>query len=88
LTLWRSLDIEPEFGIAKRFGDMHTDEARLVLNFRWTRFPWNQYLRISIAVTSGPSFAVDLPPKHPPQCDCFKLFLAGDNLCAPAISAI
>lgn len=62
LTLWDSLDVEPEFGIAKRFGDMHTDEAWLVLNFRWTRFPWNQYLRTSIAVTSGPSFVVDLPP--------------------------
>jgi hypothetical protein len=62
LTLWDSLDIEPEFGLAKRFGDMHADEAWLVLYFRWTRFPWNQYLRTSIAITSGPSFAVDLPP--------------------------
>jgi hypothetical protein len=61
LTLWDSLDVESEFGFVKRFGDMHTDEAWLVLNFRWTRFPWNQYLRTSIAITSGPSFAVDLP---------------------------
>ena len=61
LTLWDSLDIESEFGLAKRFGDMHTDEAWLVVNFRWTRFPWNQYLRTSIAITAGPSFAVDLP---------------------------
>ena len=40
---------------------MHTAEAWLVLYLRWTRFPWNQYLRTSIAITSGPSFAVDLP---------------------------
>jgi hypothetical protein len=33
-----------------------------VLNFRWTRFPWNEYLRTSIAVTAGPSFAGQLPP--------------------------
>jgi len=46
---------------AKRFGNMHTEEAWLVLYFRWTRFPWNQYLRTSIAITAGPSFAVDLP---------------------------
>jgi hypothetical protein len=61
LPLWDSLDVESEFGLAKRFDDMHTDEAWLVLNFRWTRFPWNQYLRTSIAITSSPSFAVDLP---------------------------
>jgi len=61
LTLWDSLDIESEFGLAKRFGNMHTEEAWLVLYFRWTRFPWNQYLRTSIAITSGPSFAVNLP---------------------------
>ncbi len=61
LTLWDSLDIEPEFGLAKRFRDMHADEAWLALNFRWTRFPWNQYVRTSIAITFGPSFAVDLP---------------------------
>jgi hypothetical protein len=61
LTLWDSLDVEPEFGLAKRFRDMHADEAWLALNFRWTRFPWNQYVRTSIAVTLGPSFAVDLP---------------------------
>jgi hypothetical protein len=61
LTLWDSLDIESEFGLAKRFGSMHTEEAWLVLNFRWTRFPWNQYLHTSIAITSGPSFAVNLP---------------------------
>jgi hypothetical protein len=63
LTLWDTLDIESEFGLAKRFGSMHKDEAWLVLNFRWTRFPWNRYLRTSIAITSGPSFAVDLPRK-------------------------
>jgi hypothetical protein len=65
LTLWDSLDIEPEFGVAKRFDDMHTDEAWLVLKFRWTRFPWNQYLRTSIAVSAGPSVAIDLPPNTP-----------------------
>ena len=61
LTLWDSLDIASEFGLAKRFGSMHTEEAWLVLYFRWTRFPWNEYLRTSIAITAGPSFAVNLP---------------------------
>jgi len=62
LTLWNALDIEPEFGVAKRFGGMHADEAWLALYFSWTRFPWDEYLRTSIALTVGPSVAVDLPP--------------------------
>jgi hypothetical protein len=60
LTLWDSLDIEFEFGIAKRFGNMHAQENWLVLNFRWTHFPWNDYLRTSIAIAAGPSFAGQL----------------------------
>lgn len=63
LTLWDSLDIETEFGVAKRFGDVHAEEAWLSLYFRWTRFPWNQYLRTSVALTTGPSVAVDLPAR-------------------------
>ena len=47
MTIWDSLDIGSEFGVAKRFGNLHTEEAWLVLYFRWTRFPWNQYLRTS-----------------------------------------
>jgi hypothetical protein len=61
LTLWHALDIEPELGLAKRFGSMHSDEAWLALYFRWKRFPWDQYLLTSIAVSVGFSAAVDLP---------------------------
>lgn len=61
LTLWHALNIEPEAGLARRFGSMHTDEAWLALYFRWTRFPWNRYLYTTIAISTGPSFAVDLP---------------------------
>jgi hypothetical protein len=61
LTLWHALNIEPEFGLAKRFGGMHSDEAWLALYFRWTQFPWNPYLRTSLAVSLGVSAAVDLP---------------------------
>jgi hypothetical protein len=61
LTLWHALDVEPEVGLAKRFDDMHADEAWAAIYFRWTRFPWNHSLRTTIAVSVGPSFAVDLP---------------------------
>jgi hypothetical protein len=74
LTLWSSLDIEPEFGLAKRLGSMHADEAWLVLNIRWTRFPWNRYLRTSIAITFGPSVAVDLPSGTPKDAVILNYF--------------
>jgi hypothetical protein len=62
LTLWHALAIEPEVGLAKRFGAMHADEAWLALYFRWTRFPWNRTVRTSIALSVGLSYAADLPP--------------------------
>ena len=62
LTLWQALNIEPEIGVAKRFGDMHADEGWLAIYFRWIRFPWNRILRTSIAVSLGFSYAADLPP--------------------------
>jgi len=83
LTLWDSLDIESEFGLAKRFGSMHTEEAWLVLYFRWTRFPWNEYLRTSIAITSGPSFAFDLPSKAHQNATILNYFSPQITLALP-----
>jgi hypothetical protein len=61
-TLWGgAADFEPEIGIAKRLGDIHTDEAWLALYLRWNRFPWDRYLRTSVALNLGVSAAVDLP---------------------------
>jgi hypothetical protein len=63
LTLWQgAADFELEFGLAKRIGDMHADETWLALYLRWTRFPWERRLVTSIALSIGPSTAVDLPP--------------------------
>jgi hypothetical protein len=62
VTLWRALDIEPEFGLAKRVGGEHADEAWLALYFRWTEFPWNRYIRTTVALNTGISTATDLPP--------------------------
>ena len=88
LTLWDSLDIEPEFGLAKRFGSMHTEEAWLVLYFRWTRFPWNEYLRNLDCDDFRSQFCRRPAKQRSPQCNYFELFLAGDYLCAATIPPI
>jgi hypothetical protein len=61
LTIWKVIDIEPEAGLAKRVGDMHAVEAWAAVYFRWTRFPWDNHLRTSIAVSAGVSYAAGLP---------------------------
>jgi hypothetical protein len=61
LTLWNVIDIEPEVGVGKRFGNMHAIQAWAAVYLRWTRFPWNNYLRTSIAISAGPSYAAQLP---------------------------
>jgi len=56
-TLWGVIDVEPEIGVAKRFGDLHQDEVWGALYFRWTKFPWNDYLRTTLAVSTGLNYA-------------------------------
>jgi hypothetical protein len=52
--------ISPEIGLAKRFGPADGFESWVVLFFRWTYFPWNQYLRTSVGVGIGPSLSNDV----------------------------
>lgn len=61
LTIWDIIDIEPEVGFGKRFGDMHAEQVWAAVYFRWIRFPWDNYLRTSIAVSAGLSYATQLP---------------------------
>ena len=52
--------IEPETGIAKRFGPADGAEGWVALFFRWKYFPWNQYIRTSLALGIGPSLSNDV----------------------------
>jgi hypothetical protein len=54
--------IEPEVGIAKRFGPADGVEGWIALFFRWNYFPWNKYLRTSLGVGIGPSISNDVFP--------------------------
>ncbi len=55
---WRNLaEVEGEVGIAKRFGDLKSPEIWAALFFRWKWFPWNKYVKTSISVSTGFSYA-------------------------------
>jgi hypothetical protein len=60
VTFWHALDIEPQIGIGKRFGDMHAAEFWSALAFRWTAFPWNKYVTTTIAISEGISLATQV----------------------------
>jgi len=60
VTFWNALDIEPEIGIGKRFGDMQAAEFWGALAFRWTAFPWNNYVKTTIALSEGISLATQI----------------------------
>jgi hypothetical protein len=61
LMIWDVIDIEPEVGFGKRFGDMHAEQVWAAVYLRWIRFPWDNYLRTSIAISAGLSYAAQLP---------------------------
>lgn len=50
-------EIEGELGIAKRFGDATSEEVWGALFFRWKWFPWNKFVKTSIAVSTGLNYA-------------------------------
>ncbi len=51
LTLWNALNIEPQLGIGKRFGDMRAVEFWGAVAVRWIAFPWNDYIRTTVAIS-------------------------------------
>ena len=60
VTFWHALDIEPQIGIGKRFGDMQAVEFWGAVAFRWTAFPWNDYIKTTIAISEGVSLATQV----------------------------
>lgn len=54
--------IEIEGGAGKRFGSLDEGEFWGALYLRWKWFPWNDYLRTTVAISTGLNWATDLPP--------------------------
>lgn len=59
-TLFYALDLEAEAGLDQRLGDMHATTGWIAVNFRWTRFPWNDIVATTIAFSDGPSMASEI----------------------------
>ena len=60
VTFWHALDIDPQIGIGKCFGDMQAVEFWGAVAFRWTAFPWNNYVKKTIAISEGVSLATQV----------------------------
>ena len=54
--------IELEAGVGQRFGFLQEGEAWGAMYFRWKWFPWNEYLRTTVAISTGLNYATDVPP--------------------------
>ena len=53
---------EIEGQIGKHFREQTHWEFNVAAIVRWKRFPWNHYLRTSIAIGDGLSYATEVPP--------------------------
>lgn len=52
---WASAELEA--GVGQRLGDMQATEFWGALYLRWQAFPWNAYVRTSLAISTGLSYA-------------------------------
>jgi hypothetical protein len=57
----RFIDIEAETGLAKRFGNISEVEVWGAVYFRWKAFPWNNYLRTTIGLSTRLNWASGVP---------------------------
>lgn len=59
-TIGDYVSIEPEVGVGKRFGDADELEIWGALYLRWLKFPWDEYVDTTIAVSTGLNYATSL----------------------------
>ncbi|MDD7910876.1 hypothetical protein PUV47_13190 [Pseudovibrio exalbescens] len=62
LSLWDMVHVEPEVGIARRYGQQHVTEVWLAAYLRFDGFPWREYLYTSVAVSTGINYADKITP--------------------------
>jgi hypothetical protein len=51
------IDFEAEAGVAQRFGEDTESEVWAAFYARWTYFPWNRWIRTTMAVSTGLNYA-------------------------------
>jgi hypothetical protein len=64
VTFWDAWDIELEIGAAKRFGLLQAGEFWGSAVIRWTAFPWNDYVKTTIALSQGISLATQVESRE------------------------
>ena len=60
ITYGRYFSLDPEVGMASRFGYADGFETWAAIFFRWRYFPWNDYVRTTLAISVGASYSRDL----------------------------
>ncbi len=53
---------ELEAQVVKHYGIQTHWEFNGVIIFRWNHFPWNEYVRTTLAIGDGLSYATEVPP--------------------------
>lgn len=57
VTLWNHLDVEPEIGVGRRFGEQDETEVWAAFFLRYRGFPWDDHVVTSFAVSTGFNYA-------------------------------
>lgn len=57
VTVGKWLSAELEAGVGQRFGDMHATELWGAVYLRWHAFPWTDYLKTTLAISTGLNYA-------------------------------
>jgi len=60
LSFFDAFHLEPEIGIAQRFGHQDATEFWGALYLRYTKFPWNNFIYTTIAVSTGLNYATNI----------------------------
>jgi hypothetical protein len=55
------IGLEAEAGLGQRFVTLHETEVWGALYLRWKWFPWNDYVRTTVAVSTGVNYASGIP---------------------------
>ncbi len=61
----RALSWELEGQVVQHFGRQDHQEFNVLLNARWSRFPWHEFVDTSAVLGWGQSFATSVPPLEP-----------------------
>jgi hypothetical protein len=60
LSFRDAVHLEPEIGIAQRFGQQDETEIWVALYFRYSAFPWNRFIYTTVAISTGINYATGI----------------------------